>query len=187
MGNRGHKHRSNQGGTAMVIMNNITLVDAFLDTMSAEFQSRWWKRLLATDDSCKQVESVEGSYSNLQDGLSTYESVDGIYKCFRPEPTASSGFPKELSSEKVSTLGDQYMSSGWNLNNFPRLPGSVLLFESGDISGVLVPWLYDGMCFSSFCGIRWYFLDHSLSKSIAYMWHEATIELVSNKLTVELA
>ncbi|KAG6493765.1 hypothetical protein ZIOFF_048768 [Zingiber officinale] len=65
----------------------------------------------------------------------------------------SSGFPKELSSEKVSALGDQYMSSGWNLNNFPRLPDSVLSFESGDISGVLVPWLYVGMCFSSFCWI----------------------------------
>ncbi|KAG6517969.1 hypothetical protein ZIOFF_021369 [Zingiber officinale] len=52
---------------------------------------------MAFDDSCKQVESVEGSYSNLQDGLSTYESVDGIYRWFRPEPAASSGFPKELS------------------------------------------------------------------------------------------
>ncbi|XP_042470167.1 homeobox-leucine zipper protein HDG5-like [Zingiber officinale] len=31
MGNRGHKCRSNQGGTAMVIMNSITRVDAFLD------------------------------------------------------------------------------------------------------------------------------------------------------------
>ncbi|KAG6518331.1 hypothetical protein ZIOFF_021735 [Zingiber officinale] len=38
----------------------------------------------------------------------------------------SSGFPKELSSEKVLALGDQYMSSGWNLNNFPWLPDSVL-------------------------------------------------------------
>ncbi|KAG6472442.1 hypothetical protein ZIOFF_069906 [Zingiber officinale] len=84
------------------------------------------------------VKSVEGSYSNLQDGLSTYESVDGIYRWFRPEPAASSGFPKELSSDKVLALGDQYMSSGWNLNNFPRFPGSVLSFESGDISSAMV-------------------------------------------------
>lgn len=48
---------------------------------------------------------------------------------------------------------DKYASSGWNLNNLPRLPGSVLCFEGCDISGVLVPWLYVGMCFSSFCWV----------------------------------
>lgn len=62
-----------------------------------------------------------------------------------------SGFPKaNISSESEQ---DQYVRSGWNLNNFPRLPGSVLSFEKGDISGVLVPWLYVGMCFSSFCWV----------------------------------
>jgi len=64
-----------------------------------------------------------------------------------------SGFPKASSVEGRSDLDDQYVKSGWNLNNFPRLPGSVLSFESGDISGVLVPWLYIGMCFSSFCWV----------------------------------
>ena len=64
-----------------------------------------------------------------------------------------SGFPK-VSSPVGSTLDDLYSKSGWNLNNFPKLPGSVLAFESGDISGVLVPWLYIGMCFSSFCWVR---------------------------------
>ncbi|PHT81776.1 hypothetical protein T459_14791 [Capsicum annuum] len=43
---------------------------------------------------------------------------------------------------------------GWNLNNFPRLPGSVLAYESSDISGVLVPWLHIGMNFSSFYWIN---------------------------------
>lgn len=70
-----------------------------------------------------------------------------------------SGFPKtKLSSESEQ---DQYVRSGWNLNNFPRLPGSVLSFEKGDISGVLVPWLYVGMCFSSFC---WVSLGSTLMK-----------------------
>lgn len=63
-----------------------------------------------------------------------------------------SGFPKH--SHQVSCASDQkYVNSGWNLNNFPRLPGSVLTFESSDISGVLVPWLYVGMCLSSFCWV----------------------------------
>lgn len=64
-----------------------------------------------------------------------------------------SGFPKVSPSMTDSELENQYVKSGWNLNNLPRLHGSVLCFESGDISGVLVPWLYVGMCFSSFCWV----------------------------------
>lgn len=63
-----------------------------------------------------------------------------------------SGFPKALSMVTKSE-SDLYATSGWNLNNLPRLPGSVLCFEESDISGVLVPWLYVGMCFSSFCWV----------------------------------
>lgn len=63
-----------------------------------------------------------------------------------------SGFPK-LSSQHGSVSEETYVKSGWNLNNFPRLSGSVLAYESSDISGVLVPWLYVGMCFSSFCWV----------------------------------
>lgn len=68
-----------------------------------------------------------------------------------------SGFPK-MSGQDGFTPEEQYTTSGWNLNNFPRLPGSVLSYESSDISGVLVPWLYIGMCFSSFCWVRQLFL-----------------------------
>ena len=64
-----------------------------------------------------------------------------------------SGFPKMQTSTSPS-LDDKYAKSGWNLNNFPRLAGSVLAFEESNISGVLVPWLYVGMCFSSFCWVR---------------------------------
>lgn len=63
-----------------------------------------------------------------------------------------SGFPK-ASSMVTEGNSDPSVKSGWNLNNFPRLPGSVLCFEESDISGVLVPWLYVGMCFSSFCWV----------------------------------
>lgn len=63
-----------------------------------------------------------------------------------------SGFPK-ATSMITECESDQYATSGWNLNNLPRLPGSLLCFEGNDISGVLVPWLYVGMCFSSFCWV----------------------------------
>lgn len=64
-----------------------------------------------------------------------------------------SGFPRNY-SEAGSASHECYIKSGWNLNNFARLPGSMLSYESSDISGVLVPWLYIGMCFSSFCWVR---------------------------------
>jgi len=63
-----------------------------------------------------------------------------------------SGFPK-LSDQGYSSSAEEYVKSGWNLNNLPRLPGSVLCYENADISGVQVPWLYVGMCFSSFCWV----------------------------------
>ena len=71
-----------------------------------------------------------------------------------------SGFPKASSMVTESGL-DKYATSGWNLNNLPRLPGSVLCFEGSDISGVLVPWLYVGMCFSSFCWVgQWNYFSN---------------------------
>uniref|UniRef100_A0A2P2IXC2 Uncharacterized protein MANES_03G066800 n=1 Tax=Rhizophora mucronata TaxID=61149 RepID=A0A2P2IXC2_RHIMU len=102
------------------------------------------------------VQDIEGEYWRIieqpTDEVEVYYGADletGIF---------GSGFPK------VSSIVDQgdsnpYMVSGWNLNNLPRLPGSVLCFEGSDISGVLVPWLYVGMCFSSFC---WHVEDHHL-------------------------
>lgn len=69
-----------------------------------------------------------------------------------------SGFPK-VSSMETKTDMDCYVTSGWNLNNLARLPGSVLCFEGSDISGVLVPWLYVGMCFSSFCWVSIHHCD----------------------------
>lgn len=77
-----------------------------------------------------------------------------------------SGFPK--ASPLLSKEGfDWYTVSGWNLNNFPRLPGSVLCFERCEISGVLVPWLYVGMCFSSFCWVSLVLCVSRLSRNIS--------------------
>lgn len=81
-----------------------------------------------------------------------------------------SGFPK-ASSVVTKSDSDLYAMSGWNLNNLPRLPGSVLCFEESDISGVLVPWLYVGMCFSSFCWVCCFFtmmVKAHLSKSLFF-------------------
>ncbi|XP_074553882.1 lysine-specific demethylase 5A isoform X2 [Halichoeres trimaculatus] len=80
-----------------------------------------------------------------------------------------SGFP--VRDYKRRLLGDEeeYTNSGWNLNNMPVLEQSVLTHINVDISGMKVPWLYVGMCFSSFC---WHIEDH-WSYSINFLhWGE---------------
>ncbi|ORX58008.1 JmjC-domain-containing protein, partial [Hesseltinella vesiculosa] len=57
----------------------------------------------------------------------------------------------------------------WNLNMIPILPQSLFTHIKSDISGMMVPWLYVGMCFSAFC---WHNEDH-YTYSINYMhWGE---------------
>ncbi|KAL0710983.1 hypothetical protein Bca4012_017961 [Brassica carinata] len=56
--------------------------------------------------------------------------------------TFGSGFPLSGSSESCN-----YKTSGWNLNNTAKLPGSLLSFE--DCESVCVPRLSVGMCLSS--------------------------------------
>ncbi|CAJ1051738.1 lysine (K)-specific demethylase 5Ba [Xyrichtys novacula] len=80
-----------------------------------------------------------------------------------------SGFPVKNSHFEVAPEDEHYLSSGWNLNNMPVLDGSVLTHITADICGMKLPWLYVGMCFSSFC---WHIEDH-WSYSINYLhWGE---------------
>jgi hypothetical protein len=53
----------------------------------------------------------------------------------------------------MSTELATYADHGWNLNNLPLLPGSVLHYIGGSVTGITTPWMYIGMVFSSFC---WY-------------------------------
>jgi hypothetical protein len=78
-----------------------------------------------------------------------------------------SGFHKANSQPIVS---DKYVLSGWNLNNLPRLPGSILSFEKEEISGVVVPWLYVGMCFSSFCWVKLFSNEYLISHFSPYIF-----------------
>lgn len=71
-----------------------------------------------------------------------------------------SGFPRENFQRPESIDAkewDEYCNSPWNLNNLPKLKGSMLRAIRHNITGVMVPWLYIGMLFSSFC---WHFEDH---------------------------
>ncbi|XP_020112554.1 uncharacterized protein LOC109727081 isoform X2 [Ananas comosus] len=83
-----------------------------------------------------------------------------------------SGFPRDGDPVPSSLKPDvwrDYCSSPWNLNNFPKLPGSMLRAVQENVAGVMVPWLYIGMLFSSFC---WHVEDHCFY-SINYLhWGE---------------
>lgn len=114
------------------------------------------------------VAEIEGEYWRIVEKPT--EEVEVIYGADLETGVFGSGFPKSSSSSLSNA--DRYLHSGWNLNNFPRLCGSALSFENEDISGVLVPWLYIGMCFSSFC---WHVEDHHLY-SLNYMhWGDPKI------------
>lgn len=80
-----------------------------------------------------------------------------------------SGFPVKDGKIRFSPDYKEYIESGWNLNNMPVLAPSVLAHVTADICGMKLPWLYVGMCFSSFC---WHIEDH-WSYSINYLhWGE---------------
>nr|KYP67607.1 Lysine-specific demethylase lid [Cajanus cajan] len=107
------------------------------------------------------VEEIEGEYWRIIEKPT--DEVEVYYGADLETGALGSGFPKTSSLTKNDS--DLYALSGWNLNNFPRLPGSALCFEGSDISGVVVPWLYVGMCFSSFCWIftlSYHVEDHHL-------------------------
>ncbi|CAN4080281.1 unnamed protein product [Withania somnifera] len=115
------------------------------------------------------IEEIEGEYWRIIEKPT--DEVEVYYGADLETGEFGSGFPLESLSPNAST-SSLYATSGWNLNNLPRLPCSVLCFEESNISGVLVPWLYIGMCFSSFC---WHVEDHHLY-SLNYMhWGEPKI------------
>ncbi|KAF3514553.1 hypothetical protein F2Q69_00001910 [Brassica cretica] len=69
--------------------------------------------------------------------------------------TFGSGFPLSGSSESC-----KYKTSGWNLNNTAKLPGSLLTFD--DCESVCVPRLSVGMCLSSQLWSNLLLLSHGI-------------------------
>lgn len=119
------------------------------------------------------------SPSRLQIEQKFWEIVDGslgevevMYGNDLDTSVYGSGFPR--SNDLMPTSAEveeweKYTSSPWNLNNLPKLQGSMLQAVHNNIAGVMVPWLYIGMLFSSFC---WHFEDHCFY-SINYLhWGE---------------
>jgi histone demethylase JARID1 len=126
-------------------------------------RKRWFGQ---RNPSCVQIEKqfweiVEGKVGELE----------VMYGSDLDTSIYGSGFPRlgdPVPSSVDLETWQKYCSSPWNLNNFPNLPGSVLRTVKDKIAGVMVPWLYIGMLFSSFC---WHVEDHCFY-SINYLhWY----------------
>ncbi|XP_051119104.1 lysine-specific demethylase JMJ17 [Andrographis paniculata] len=119
------------------------------DTSWAQLEKKFWEIVEGS------VGEVEVMYGNDLD--------TSIY---------GSGFPRQADTKPQSVDGDvwdEHCTSPWNLNNLPRLQDSILRTVHQNIAGVMVPWLYIGMLFSSFC---WHFEDHCFYSMNYHHWGE---------------
>ncbi|KAI9847937.1 MAG: hypothetical protein M1837_001454 [Sclerophora amabilis] len=114
------------------------------------------KRPVTEDD-------VEREFWRLVESLT--ETVEVEYGADIHSTTHGSGFP---TIEKNPL--DPYSTDPWNLNILPLHSESLFRHIKSDISGMTVPWLYVGMCFSTFC---WHNEDH-YSYSANYQHFGAT-------------
>ena len=95
-------------------------------------------------------DDVEREFWRLVESIT--ETVEVEYGADIHSTTHGSGFPSlELHRN------DPYSTDPWNLNILPLHPESLFRHIKSDISGMTVPWLYVGMCFSTFC---WHNEDH---------------------------
>lgn len=101
------------------------------------------KRAVSEDD-------VEREFWRLVE--SPTEEVEVEYGADIHSTTHGSGFP---TIEKHPL--NPYSTDRWNLNILPLHEDSLYRHIKSDISGMTVPWLYVGMCFSTFC---WHNEDH---------------------------
>ncbi|KAK6375786.1 hypothetical protein LTS17_007608 [Exophiala oligosperma] len=95
-------------------------------------------------------DDVEREFWRLVEDIT--EQVEVEYGADIHSTTHGSGFP---TIEKQPL--NPYSKDPWNLNVMPFLEDSLFRHIKGDISGMTVPWLYVGMCFSTFC---WHNEDH---------------------------
>ena len=95
-------------------------------------------------------DDVEREFWRLVENLT--ESVEVEYGADIHSTTHGSGFP----TVEKNPL-NLYAKDPWNLNVLPFHEESLFRHIKGDISGMTVPWLYVGMCFSTFC---WHNEDH---------------------------
>lgn len=132
--------------------------------MANDFKRNYFKT-----DSTTQVPlaQVEKEYWRLVSSM--HDSVSVEYGADLHCNEFGSGFPTKANQETLEDSSSQleYINHPWNLNNTPVAEGSVFKYINTNISGMIIPWMYVGMCFSTFC---WHNEDH-WTYSISYLHH----------------
>ncbi|KAI8816843.1 PLU-1-like protein-domain-containing protein [Fimicolochytrium jonesii] len=130
-----------------------------------DFKKKHFQQRLGLDPEERVVvteDDVEREFWRLVE--SPYDDVEVEYGADLHSTQHGSGFPVP---EKQPN--NPYSTCGWNLNNMPLLSDSLFCNIRNDISGMMIPWLYVGMAFSTFC---WHTEDH-YTYSINYLhWGE---------------
>ncbi|XP_074264811.1 lysine-specific demethylase JMJ17-like [Silene latifolia] len=119
--------------------------------------------------SCTRMQ-LEKKFWEIVEG--SLGEVEVMYGSDLDTSVYGSGFPRSNDHRPESVdaeVWDQYCNSPWNLNNLPKLKGSMLRAVHHNIAGVMVPWLYIGMLFSAFC---WHFEDHCFYSMNYHHWGE---------------
>ena len=116
-----------------------------------------------------KLDTVEREFWRICEDLE--EEVTVEYGADIQAMTSGSGFSSRFNPP--SSIDDPvYKAHPWNLVNLPVASKSVLQYIEGDISGVKVPWLYVGMCFSAFA---WHTEDHWTYSINYHHWGEPKI------------
>ncbi|XVF51494.1 hypothetical protein PTKIN_Ptkin04bG0189600 [Pterospermum kingtungense] len=119
---------------------------------------------------CASRVQIEKKFWEIVEGSAG--EVEVMYGSDLDTSVYGSGFPRinDQRPESVELKAwDEYSRSPWNLNNLPKLKGSMLQAVHHNITGVMVPWLYVGMLFSAFC---WHFEDHCFYSMNYLHWGE---------------
>ncbi|KAJ1850354.1 hypothetical protein LPJ57_008162, partial [Coemansia sp. RSA 486] len=132
------------------------------DEFKRKFFSQHFASTDTVDDGSVPEDVVEREFWRLV--ASPYEDVEVEYGADLHSAQHGSGFP----TVERDPL-EPYARHPWNLNVLPFQPASLFNHISQDISGMMTPWIYVGMCFSTFC---WHNEDH-YTYSVNYMhWGE---------------
>ncbi|KAF9365905.1 hypothetical protein BGX34_007713 [Mortierella sp. NVP85] len=125
------------------------------------FKKEWFENKGYPDGKVPE-DVVEREFWRLVEN--TFETAEVEYGADLHSSQHGSGFPM-----RSRDPDNEYSAHPFNLNNIPTLQESLFRHIKSDISGMMIPWLYVGMCFSTFC---WHNEDH-YTYSINYMhWGE---------------
>lgn len=132
---------------------------------------------------CASRVQIEKKFWEIVEG--SVGEVEVMYGSDLDTSVYGSGFPRlndQIQESIEAKVWNEYCSSPWNLNNLPKLEGSVLRAVHHNIAGVMIPWLYIGMLFSSFC---WHFEDHCFYSMNYLHWYVVSVFVHLNILSFQ--